>query len=162
VTTVGYALAILLELQMLLLRRSTVAATVVMAAWGLPDALVQTYAYWLINALFSPNSTPVVALYKLVQSAGWCAGYAILPQSRCPFLVQLLLTASACFFGTLLALLQLPSSGPDDDNATLDNNLAFLLDEDATTTTNSPLHEEAGGGPLCGTADNKSQVRDDR
>ncbi|KAJ1450754.1 hypothetical protein M885DRAFT_621351 [Pelagophyceae sp. CCMP2097] len=129
-TTVGYGVAGSLEYDH---RRRAVEPvggakvalpTLAFVAWGLSDALVQTYAIWVIDALFAGarQRTRLVALYKLVQSAGppprWCAGYAILPQARCPALVQLVATGACYIVGTAFALCQLPE-GPANHVALL-------------------------------------------
>jgi len=53
--------------------------------------------------------TRMVGLYKLVQSLGWCCGFALLPRSRLGYLAQLVATGACFVLGTALALCELPA-----------------------------------------------------
>lgn len=103
-------------------------STLVFVFWGFSDSYIQAYAYWLIDALYDNTGSErarAVGLYKFVQSAGWCLGFAILPRKRCPYLVQLAASAACFVVGTALALLELPSDAakPADPESTLTTNL---------------------------------------
>ena len=104
------------------------APTAAFAFWGFSDSQVQTYVYWLIGALYPRDAEArcrLVGFYKLVQSIGWCVGFALLPRARCAFFTQLVLTAASFVVGTTLALRVLP--GDEGDGA------APLLDANAET-----------------------------
>ena len=69
------------------------------------------YVYWLVGELHPRDAearTRVVGLYKLVQSLGWCCGFALLPRARMSYLAQLLATGACFVLGTALALCELP------------------------------------------------------
>jgi hypothetical protein len=84
--------------------------TCAMALWGLSDAMAQTYAYWLLGALYSEGQEKAraVGFYKLTQSLGWALGFALMPVDRVSPHIQLYLTAGSFILGALLSLLQLP------------------------------------------------------
>ena len=87
------------------------ATTAVMALWGLADAAVQSYAYWVLGALYADREADkarAVAFYKMVQSAGFCVGFALLPPSRCSYEKQLSLCAATFVVGVALAIFELP------------------------------------------------------
>ena len=80
--------------------------------WGWSDSQIQTYTYWLIGALYPDDGsqrTRMVGFFKLVQSLGWCVGFAMLPEDRCSDFAQLVVQGAFFGVGTLLALLELPS-----------------------------------------------------
>ena len=85
--------------------------TAAMAAWGLSDAMAQTYAYWLIGNLYDDGQEKAraVGFYKMTQSLGWAIGFALVPVSRVTPLGQLSMTMGTFVVGGLLSLLQLPS-----------------------------------------------------
>ena len=78
---------------------------------ALPDSQVQAYSYWLMRQLFAEGAeqSRAVGFYKMIQSLGWCAGFALVPAERLPPLVQNLLTLSCAIVGVALALFRLPS-----------------------------------------------------
>ena len=86
----------------------------VCALWGLSDSQVQAYAYWLMRQLFAdgPEQSRAVGFYKMVQSLGWCAGFALVPSKRMPPIVQMALTFASALIGIALAFLRLPSDRP--------------------------------------------------
>jgi len=85
-----------------------------MALWGLSDAMAQTYAYWLLGALYSEGTEKAraVGFYKLTQSLGWALGFALMPVDRVAPHIQLYLTAGSFIVGGLLSLMQLPPANP--------------------------------------------------
>jgi len=76
-----------------------------MAAWGLSDSQIQALAYWQIGVFYQEGvqQSRAVGFYKLVQSAGWCAGFALSPTKRLSPILQLAATA-ACYVVGLLVL----------------------------------------------------------
>lgn len=87
------------------------------ALWGLSDAMVQTYAYWLLGSLYQDGAEKgkAVGFYKMTQSFGWAAGFALMPTSRLSPMNQLYATAASFVVGTLLSLLELPPVEVDAD-----------------------------------------------
>lgn len=75
-----------------------------MAAWGFSDSQVQAYAYWLIGVTTKdgPEKARAVGFYKLVQSGGWCVGFALVPTERLRPIFQLLATVLVCVVGVVL------------------------------------------------------------
>ena len=87
-----------------------------MAFWGLADAHVKSYCYWVLGALYVDSGNDRargIGFYKFVQSAGWCVGFALLPKDRCPYQGQLYLTAATYVVGVFLALFELPGDDRD-------------------------------------------------
>lgn len=89
-----------------------VAPSLAFFLWGLSDSQAQAYAYWLLRRMHSSGTAQAraVGYYKLVQSLGWCVGFALVPAERCPPLVQLVATGTCGMLGALLALCALPPS----------------------------------------------------
>ena len=82
-----------------------------MLLWGFSDSVVQALSYWQMKIWFPEGreSSRAVGFYKLVSSAGWCAGFALAPPSRLAPVWQLALSA-VCYMAGLL-LLEPPSDG---------------------------------------------------
>lgn len=117
--TLGYLLALSLELPRMRdpdhvpaqsSAWTVVPAALAMALWGFADAQVQAQAYWQLGALHATGAAQAraVGFFKLVQSAGWCAGFALSPSSRLAPVLQLAATAACSVLG--LALLELPNA----------------------------------------------------
>ena len=90
-----------------------VLATFAFGLWGFSSSIAQAFCYWLIDVLYDqtgPDRARAVALYKLLQSLGWCVGFALLPVNRCPNTGQFLLNALSCFLAFFLALFELPTN----------------------------------------------------
>ena len=85
---------------------------VAMAFWGFSDAFIQGFSYWLMGVGYKEGTEKAraVGYFKLVQSFGWCAGFAISPVDRVGPIVQLFLTVGCCIGGVGLSLLELPGS----------------------------------------------------
>ena len=82
--------------------------------WGLSDSQVQAFSYWLMRQLFAdgPEQSRAVGFYKMIQSLGWCAGFALVPSERMPPIVQMGLTYACALVGVVFALFRLPSDAP--------------------------------------------------
>ena len=81
---------------------------------------MQTYSYWLMKQLFGDDGSQLaraVGFYKMVQSLGWCVGFALTPTSRLPPLLQCVVTAASAAAGTALALRVLPAARAADSRA---------------------------------------------
>ena len=87
-----------------------VVPSIVFALWGFSDSQVQGYSYWLIRQQYQDGAalSRAVGFYKMVQSLGWSIGFVLVPASRVPPLVQLILTAIFALAGAALATLKLP------------------------------------------------------
>ena len=124
VTTAGYGIALSYELdaatrdwpmsdvaKLRVNQTEILPPTAAFALWGLSDSQVQAYAYWLMRQLFAegPEQSRAVGFYKMVQSLGWCAGFALVPSARMPPIVQMALTFACALVGIALAFLRLPS-----------------------------------------------------
>ena len=81
-----------------------------MFLWGFSDSQIQAQAYWQIGVFYTTGATQAraVGFYKLVQSLGWCVGFALSPSSRMPPILQLLATAACYVLG--LMCLELPKA----------------------------------------------------
>ena len=124
VTLAGYTFSLVDELpvamgkqnatQLSIADGAVVAPSAAFFLWGLSDSQVQGYAYWLIRQCHDdgPDMARAVGFYKMVQSLGWCVGFAMSPPTRVPPIVQNLLTLAMAVFGALLALLELPPRTP--------------------------------------------------
>jgi MFS family permease len=119
VTTVGYLLALLLELPRMQdpdhvpsknSAWNVVPAGLAMALWGFADAQIQAQAYWQLGTVYTTGAKQAraVGFFKFVQSAGWCVGFALSPSSRLAPVLQLAATAACYVLG--LALLELPKA----------------------------------------------------
>ena len=125
VTTGGYLLALPSELSaardewpesdvapLRLNETAILPPTAAYALWGLSDSQIQAYSYWLMRHLFAdgPEQSRAVGFYKMIQSLGWCVGFAIVPASRVPPIIQMGLTFACAVLGVVLALFRLPST----------------------------------------------------
>jgi len=90
----------------------SVAATVTNALWGTSDAMIQSYAYWLITVSYTGGSelARATGFFKMVQSLGWTAGFLLVPEERFSAIGQLIMITVVCVAGTALALLELPKA----------------------------------------------------
>ncbi|KAJ8601234.1 hypothetical protein CTAYLR_003236 [Chrysophaeum taylorii] len=138
------------------------APTLAFALWGFSDSYVQAYCYWVIDKLYAhsgPETSRAVGLYKFVQSAGWCAGYALLPPRRCPYAAQLALVAASFVFGTLLALFELPPAPSSSlDDASL---LAASSSSSSAVPPTLPARGEEGDLPECGVVSQRAARGED-
>ena len=127
VTTGGYALAFHSELNAAraawptcnvvpldFTQTAIVGPTLAYFLWGLSDSQVQAFSYWLMRQLFAdgPEQSRAVGFYKMIQSLGWCAGFALVPSERMPPIVQMGLTYACALVGVVFALFRLPSDAP--------------------------------------------------
>lgn len=86
-----------------------------MLLWGFSDSVVQALCYWMMKVWFpeGKEASRAVGFYKLISSAGWCAGFAVAPPSRMRPVWQLALSAvcymAGCFF------VEPPGSGPGEE-----------------------------------------------
>ena len=114
-------------------KQSLLAASLAFAFWGFSTSLAQAYCYWLIDVLYDHGANErsrAVALYKMLQSLGWCVGFALLPKTRCPTHIQLILNGASCAIGAILALFQMPpafTSISAKKNNAADNNTPLLF-----------------------------------
>ena len=78
--------------------------------WGLSDSQVQLYVMWLIGVFYpaGEEQARAVGCFKMVQSFGWCIGFALMPSDRLQPVVQLFLTLGCCAVGLPMACLALP------------------------------------------------------
>lgn len=79
--------------------------TVAFVLWGLSDAMINSFLYWLIGVLFSSGGerSRAIGFFKLLNSAAHVVGYAILPVHRVTARTQLAYNVVAYIAGALLA-----------------------------------------------------------
>uniref|UniRef100_A0A7S2WEB7 Major facilitator superfamily (MFS) profile domain-containing protein n=1 Tax=Rhizochromulina marina TaxID=1034831 RepID=A0A7S2WEB7_9STRA len=122
VTTLGYICALWLESQEAhhpedIDNRGTVAlvlpGALAMAFWGFSDSQIQALAYWQLGQEYSTGTdqSRAVGFYKMVQSAGWCLGFALSPTKRLAPILQLTATAACYIVG--VALVRFPGKRPN-------------------------------------------------
>ena len=84
--------------------------SIAFGCWGLADALIQVYAYWILGTIFhsSQDHAISVGFYKCLQSLGFCLGFWLIPLDRLPAFLHLALSSTVFLVGTGLAFWQLP------------------------------------------------------
>ena len=89
-----------------LLDAGSVLPTLAYILWGFSDSQIQAFSYWLLRQLHDDGSEQARAIgfYKMLQSLGWCVGFAIMPTSRVPADLQMWLTVGSAAVGGALAL----------------------------------------------------------
>lgn len=82
------------------------------ALWGLADAQIQVYCYWLIGSFYKSghDHSRAVGWYKCVQSFGTAIGFYLIPTTRLSEIAQLSVSTLLFLVGTALSFTQLPSS----------------------------------------------------
>eukprot|EP00054_Salpingoeca_dolichothecata_P019567 m.121776 g.121776 ORF g.121776 m.121776 type:complete len:455 (-) comp23299_c0_seq2:211-1575(-) len=96
--------------------------TVAYIGWGLSDAVLQNYVINVIGELYQHQAqTRAVAVFKMLQSAGWCVGFAL--ASRASASNQFIATSVCAVAGVLLAFfvrppVKLPASMIESDDLT--------------------------------------------
>merc|ERR1712107_952853 len=65
--------------------------TMAFCLWGLSDAMINAFQYWIIGQLYSNGGqrAQAIGFLKLLNSAAHVVGYAILPEDRVSATVQL-------------------------------------------------------------------------
>jgi len=141
VTAAGYVLAFADELAaarddwpeadvepLRLNQTSILRPTAAFALWGVSDSQVQAFSYWLMRHLFAdgPEQSRAVGFYKMIQSLGWCVGFALVPSSRVPPLIQMALTFACAIIGVVLALFRLPTDANKNTMAAEQGSEALL------------------------------------
>jgi len=65
--------------------------TLVFCLWGLSDAMINAFCYWIIGQLYTDGSrrAQAIGFLKMLNSAGHVVGYAILPEHRVSATFQL-------------------------------------------------------------------------
>ena len=124
----------------------------------MPPPQVQLFAMWLIGVRHTDGAEQAraVGFFKMVQSLGWCVGFALVPTSRVPPTLQLGLTLSCCVAGCALACTVLPGSArwaPSSNGAGEGSraspptalNAALLANDDQARIT--PPHQGAQRAP---------------
>lgn len=136
-TVLAYGLALRTELQvrrgagMPLHGPSLAGPSIAFVLWGASDAQAQALAYWRIERVAPPESfARSVGLYKCIQSAGWCVGFALCPPERLSPLAQLFATLVLGLVGAALMLTRLPEPG-SRAGQTDELLLSLLADADA-------------------------------
>lgn len=83
----------------------------VMCMWGFSDAIVQAMCYWQLGITYTTaaEQARAVGFYKMVQSAGWTAGFALSPTHRLAPTWQCIATAACYVIG--LGLAKFPDDG---------------------------------------------------
>eukprot|EP01065_Artemidia_motanka_P013186 TRINITY_DN1726_c4_g1_i1.p1 TRINITY_DN1726_c4_g1~~TRINITY_DN1726_c4_g1_i1.p1 ORF type:complete len:471 (+),score=127.88 TRINITY_DN1726_c4_g1_i1:112-1524(+) len=79
--------------------------TIAFSLWGLSDAMINTFLYWLVGRLY-PHATEksrAIGFFKMLNSAAHVVGYGILPTHRVSAKVQLIYNIAAYAFGVPLA-----------------------------------------------------------
>lgn len=79
--------------------------TVAFALWGLSDAMINSFLYWMIGLLYEsgPDKARAIGWFKFLNSAAHVVGYAILPTHRVSAMVQLWYNIISYCIGATLA-----------------------------------------------------------
>lgn len=87
---------------------TVVLGALAMAAWGFSDSQIQAISYWHLGVTYRSGADQArgVGFFKFVQSAGWCAGFALSPTDRLPAFWQLTLTVVCYVLG--LVFIEMP------------------------------------------------------
>ena len=80
--------------------------------WGLSYSQVQLYVMWLIGVCYPAGAIQAraVGCFKMVQSLGWCIGFALVPSDRVPPIIQLCVTYGCSVVGVAVAWRELPGA----------------------------------------------------
>eukprot|EP01062_Namystynia_karyoxenos_P062700 TRINITY_DN55577_c0_g1_i1.p1 TRINITY_DN55577_c0_g1~~TRINITY_DN55577_c0_g1_i1.p1 ORF type:complete len:478 (+),score=160.48 TRINITY_DN55577_c0_g1_i1:77-1510(+) len=84
---------------------AVVLPSVAFALWGLSDAMINTFLYWLVGRLYPGGASKARAIgwFKMLNSAAHVVGYAILPTHRVSAEVQLWYNVAAFVVGVPFA-----------------------------------------------------------
>eukprot|EP00929_Paragymnodinium_shiwhaense_P096476 TRINITY_DN58063_c0_g1_i1.p1 TRINITY_DN58063_c0_g1~~TRINITY_DN58063_c0_g1_i1.p1 ORF type:complete len:442 (-),score=42.71 TRINITY_DN58063_c0_g1_i1:82-1407(-) len=83
--------------------------------WGLSDAMINTFCYWIIGQLYSGGAARAhsIGYLKLLNSAAHVVGYAILPEHRVSAVAQLWYNIIAYLLGAVGAFVVAARLGTD-------------------------------------------------
>eukprot|EP00615_Pteridomonas_danica_P009072 CAMPEP_0114330364 /NCGR_PEP_ID=MMETSP0101-20121206/1705_1 /TAXON_ID=38822 ORGANISM="Pteridomonas danica, Strain PT" /NCGR_SAMPLE_ID=MMETSP0101 /ASSEMBLY_ACC=CAM_ASM_000211 /LENGTH=182 /DNA_ID=CAMNT_0001460357 /DNA_START=275 /DNA_END=823 /DNA_ORIENTATION=- len=138
VTSVGYGVALVNEVNNqneIISDRDSLSnmlfGSVAIFSWGFTDALIQGILYWKLSLYYEDDKdqSRAVGFFKMVQSAGWCIGFAISPPTRVSPLIQCALTAACYIIG--LCVVDFPTATPTPDEGVM-NKVEIAVSSETT------------------------------